>query len=86
MNPIHNDRLTVHRVGVDSLEPFTDLGGHTNGPEIIWRNEADDVIDVCGLPRPLKGRQRRLSREAIPPSLAVEYPAQINSRPFRSVK
>ena len=79
MDPIHADWLPMHRVLIGSLEAFTDFCGDTNRAKIVRRNQADDVINVCGLPRPLESRQRRLGRKSVSPPFAVEYPAEINT-------
>ena len=71
----------MHRVLIGALEELTDLCGDTNRAKIIRRNQADDVIDVCGLPRPVERRQRCLRRKTLSPPFAVEYPTEINTRP-----
>ena len=87
MNPIHADWLTMHGVLIGALEELTNLCGDTNRAKIVWRDQADDVIDVCGLPRPLQSRQRRLGRKSLSPPFAVEYPTEIDTWPsLRVVK
>src|ERR1700682_489544 len=39
VNRIHMHRLTVSRIHIGSLEPFTNLHSKMNGPEIVGPNE-----------------------------------------------
>jgi len=80
MNAVHMHGLTVHRINIGPLETLTDLCRDTDGPQVVGRNQADDVVDVYG-PRPFERRTGCLRRQPMPPPLTVQYPAEINSRP-----
>lgn len=85
-NAIDVHRFSVDRIYAHALEALADFQCNANGSRIVRADEADDMIELVDAPGPLEGCTRRLSSKPIPPSRAIQYPTEIDSRPFVRMK
>lgn len=73
--------LTVHRIHVGAIEACAELRRNPDRTMIVWRNEADDTVDVRVVPRPAKCGARRFRCQSVAPPGSVNHPAKIDTRP-----